>query len=142
MRRPLLASIFVLAAMAGITSQAQAAKFMFSVMQDDNQLIYSSAANRVVALNRMKAMGVDAVRVSVLWDAVAPKKKLKNGADPKAYRAANWDKYDDLVRLAQVYGIQVYFDVTFPGPRWTQYKANDPANQKTWKPNVRQFGRF
>jgi len=111
-------------------------------MQDDNQLIYSSAGNRTVALNRMKAMGVDAVRVSVLWDAVAPRKKLKNGADPKAYRKANWDKYDDLVRAAQAYGIQVYFDVTFPGPRWTQAKANDPANQRTWKPNVRQFGRF
>jgi Cellulase (glycosyl hydrolase family 5) len=125
-----------------MTVQAHAAAFEMSVMQDDNQLIYSSAANRTVALNRMKSMGVDAVRVSVLWDAVAPRKKLKNGANPKAYRAANWDKYDDLVRAAQAYGIQVYFDVTFPGPRWTQAKANDPANQKTWKPNVRQFGRF
>src|SRR3954470_6997714 len=142
MRRPLLASIFVLAAMAGITSQAQAAKFMFSVMQDDNQLIYSSADNRNVALNRMKLMGVDAVRVSVLWDAVAPKKKIKNGADPKAYRAANWDKYDDLTRAAQIRGISVYFDVTPPGPRWTQAKANDPANQRAWKPDMRQFGRF
>src|SRR3954466_15418169 len=142
MRRPLLASIFVLAAMAGITSQAQAAKFMFSVMQDDNQLIYSSADNRNVALNRMKLMGVDAVRVSVLWDAVAPKKKIKNGADPKAYRAANWDKYDDLARAAQQLGIAVYFDVTPPGPRWTQAKANDPANQRAWKPNIREWGRF
>src|SRR4051794_36812558 len=142
MRRPLLASIFVLAAMAGITSQAQAAKFMFSVMQDDNQLIYSSADNRNVALNRMKLMGVDAVRVSVLWDAVAPKKKIKNGADPKAYRAANWDKYDDLARAAEIRGISVYFDVTPPGPRWTQAKANDPANQRAWKPDMRQFGRF
>src|SRR4051794_22529612 len=142
MRRPLLASIFVLVAMAGITSQAQAAKFMFSVMQDDNQLIYSSADNRNVALNRMKLMGVDAVRVSVLWDAVAPKKKIKNGADPKAYRAANWDKYDDLVRAAQIRDIKVYFDVTPPGPRWTQAKANDPANQRAWKPDMKQFGRF
>jgi hypothetical protein len=128
--------------MAGITSQAQAAKFMYSVMQDDNQLIYSSADNRNVALNRMKLMGVDAVRVSVLWDAVAPRKKPKNGADPKAYRAANWDKFDDLVRAAQIRDIAVYFDVTPPGPRWTQAKANDPANQRTWKPDMRQFERF
>src|SRR4051812_15176972 len=142
MRRPLLASIFVLVAMAGSASQAHAAKFMFSVMQDDNQLIYSSAENRNVALNRMKLMGVDAVRVSVLWDAVAPRKKLRNGADPKAYRAANWDKFDDLVRAAGIRDIAVYFDVTPPGPRWTQYKANDPANQRAWKPNIRQWGRF
>jgi aryl-phospho-beta-D-glucosidase BglC (GH1 family) len=115
---------------------------MLSVMQDDNQLIYSSADNRRVALNRMKLMGVDAVRVSILWDAVAPKKKIRNGADPKAYRAANWDKYDDLVREAQIRGIGVYFDITPPGPRWTQAKANDPANQRAWKPDTRQFGRF
>src|SRR3954449_11203950 len=142
MRRPLIALALTLATLAGSAPQAHAAKFELSVMQDDNQLIYSSAANRNVALNRMKLMGVDAVRVSVLWDAVAPKKKPRNGADPKAYRAANWDKFDDLVRAAQIRGISVYFDVTPPGPRWSQAKANDPANQRAWKPNTKQFGLF
>jgi hypothetical protein len=142
MRRYLTASVLALVLTAGMAAQAHAAAFELSVMQDDNYLIYSNASNRIVALNRMKAMGVDAIRVSVLWDAVAPKKKLKHGADPKAYRAANWDKYDDVVRAAQAYGIKIYFDVTFPGPRWTQAKASDPANQRTWKPNTRQFGRF
>ena len=60
----------------------------------------------------MKGLGVDAVRVSVLWDAVAPKKKMRNGADPTQYRAANWDKYDDLVRSAASRGMGVYLDVT------------------------------
>ena len=142
MRRYLIAPALAVCLILGMAVQAHAAAFELSVMQDDNYLIYSSAQNRTVALNRMKAMGVDAIRVSVLWDAVAPKKKLKNGADPKAYRAANWDKYDDVARAAQAYGIAVYFDVTFPGPRWTQYRANDPANQRAWKPNTRQFGRF
>lgn len=142
MRRTLIALTLALSTLTGLASQAHASKYVLSVMQDDNMLIYSNADNRTVALNRMKAMGVDAVRVSVLWSAVAPRKKPRNGADPKAYRAANWDKYDDLVREAQAYGIQVYFDVTYPGPRWTQYKANDPANQKTWRPNTVQFGRF
>src|SRR3954449_2286635 len=142
MRRYLVASSLALALTAGMAAQACAADFEMSVMQDDNYLIYSNQSNRIVALNRMKAMGVDAIRVSVLWDAVAPRKRLKHGADPKAYRAANWDKYDDLVRLTQAYGISVYFDVTFPGPRWTQYKANDPANQRSWKPKTREFGRF
>src|SRR4051812_40212544 len=142
MRRYLIASALALVLTAGMAAQAHAAVFELSVMQDDNYLIYSNAENRTVALNRMKAMGVDAIRVSVLWDAVAPRKKLKHGADPKAYRAANWDKYDDVARAAQAYGIKVYFDVTFPGPRWTQAKANDPANQRTWKPKVREFGRF
>src|SRR6476661_7242768 len=142
MRRYLIAPVLALVLTAGMAAQAHAAAFELSVMQDDNYLIYSNAQSRATALNRMKLMGVDAVRVSVLWDAVAPRKKLRNGADPKAYRAANWDKYDDLVRAAQQFGLRVYLDVTFPGPRWTQEKANDPANQRTWKPKTRECGRF
>jgi hypothetical protein len=142
MRRPLLVLTLACTALTGWAADAHAAKFMVSVMQDDNQLIYSSAQNRDVALRRMKLLGVDAIRVTVLWDAVAPRKKPKNGADPKAYRAANWDKFDDVARAAQGYGLQVYFDVTPPGPRWSQAKANDPANQRAWKPNVNEFKRF
>ncbi len=142
MRRPLLALALTASVFTGISAQAHASDFVLSVMQDDNNLIYSNASSRTVALNRMKSIGVDAVRVSVLWNAVAPNKKLKNGANPKSYRAANWDKYDDLVRAAKGYGIQVYFDVTPPGPRWTQAKANVKANQRAWKPNATQFGRF
>lgn len=115
---------------------------MLSVMQDDNELIYSSAASRTFALNKMKRIGVDAVRVTVLWNAIAPRKRPAHGQDPHAYRAANWDRYDDLVRAAQAYGMVVYLDVTPPGPRWSQAKANDPANQKAWKPNAKEFDRF
>ena len=125
-----------------MTAEAHGAKYMVSVMQDDNHLIYSSAQNRDVALRRMKIIGVDSVRVTVLWDAIAPKRKPRRGQDPKAYRASNWDKYDDLVRAAKRYDLGVYFDVTPPGPRWSQSKANSPANQRTWVPNARQFGRF
>jgi hypothetical protein len=32
--------------------------------------------------------------------------------------------------------------LTFPGPRWTQPKATDPPNQRTWMPNAREFARF
>jgi hypothetical protein len=142
MRRALFVLALACTALTGMAADAHAAKFMVSVMQDDNQLVYSSAANREVALRRMKILGVDAVRVSVLWDAVAPRKKPKRGQDPKAYRAANWDRYDDLTRAAAKYGLQVYFDVAPPGPRWSQAKANDPANQKTWQPDTAQFNRF
>jgi hypothetical protein len=142
MRRPVLVILIAGAALLAAATPAFAAQFMFSVMQDDNSLIYSSAQNRDLTLRRMKAVGVDAIRVSVLWDAVAGAKKPAHGQDPKAYRASKWDKYDDVVRAARQYGLTVYFDVTPPGPRWTQAKANDPANQKTWKPNATQFGRF
>jgi len=142
MRRPLLAALISTAALLGTAAPAFGAGFMVSVVQDDNTLIYSNASARAVTLNRAKLLGADAVRVSVLWDAIAPKKRPRRGQDPKAYRAASWDRYDDVVRAAGQRGLIVYFDVTPPGPRWSQAKANDPANQKTWKPNAREFGRF
>src|SRR3954468_10578593 len=142
MRRPLLIAILGCAAFFAAASPALASKYVLSVMQDDNRLLYSNASTRDGALRRMKSLGVDAVRATVLWDAVAPKRKIRNGQKPGSYRASTWDRYDGLVRSAGRMGIQVYFDVTPPGPRWTQSKANDPANQRAWKPNIRQFGRF
>ena len=142
MRRPLLTAIIACAAFFAVAAPALASKLVISTMQDDNRLLYSSGATRDGALRRMKALGVDAVRATVLWDAVAPKRKIRNGQDPRSYKPWTWDKYDGLVRSAQALGIMVYLDVTPPGPRWTQSKANDPANQRAWKPNIREFGRF
>jgi hypothetical protein len=141
MRRPLLVLFTLVLALIAVP-RALAAPFMISVVQDDDRLIYSNASARAVTLNRAKLLGADAVRVTVLWSAVAGRAKPRQPANPASYRAANWDKYDDLVRAAQSRGLVVYLVLTPPGPRWSQAKANDPANQRTWKPSAREFGRF
>jgi hypothetical protein len=127
---------------AGPTASAHASSFMVSIMQDDNQLVYGTKGQRITALQRMKSMGVDAVRVTVLWEALATKRRIRNGSSPASYPPVQWDRYDDLVRDATARGVQVYFNVTGPGPRWTGSKSPDPANRKTWKPKVREFRRF
>jgi hypothetical protein len=142
MRRLLLICLIAGAAAFSTAGSATAAPFMLSVIQDDNQLVYSSAQNRNLALRRMQAMGADAVRVTVLWNAIAPRKRPKNPADPRSYYAPVWDKYDDVVRVAQYFGLQVYFDITPPGPRWSQATANNPKYQRSWKPNTREFDKF
>lgn len=139
-----IALLTVLAAVAlgAFAQPAFGAKFMVSVMQDDNQLLYGTAHMREVSLRRMKAIGVDAVRATVLWEAVAPKRRPRDPRDPGDYRASSWDRYDDLVRAAARHGVAVYFDVTFPGPRWAHARASDPSNRRTWRPSPREFGRF
>src|SRR5436190_2170904 len=87
MRRLLLATFIATGALFVVAGPASAAKFMVSVVQDDNRLIYSNASARLQTLNRAKLLGADAVRVSVLWDAVAPRKRPKRGQDPKAFQA-------------------------------------------------------
>ncbi|MBA3301211.1 MAG: hypothetical protein H0T15_05025, partial [Thermoleophilaceae bacterium] len=138
----LSASLSLALVFCGLSAgSASASDYMVSIMQDDNALLYGSAQQRTQALDRMKSVGVDAVRITVLWEAVAPKRRIK-GTDPGAYPAQNWDKYDDLVREAGARFITVYMNVTYPGPRWAQEKAPRGAIQRTWKPDPREFGRF
>jgi hypothetical protein len=102
-------------------------------------------------------MGVDSVRVTVLWSVVAEnaydgkatkaqKKRFKKlGADnPKAYPKANWDRYDGLVRACKTLGLICYLDVTGPGPAWAHQKppAQYRKDAKWWKPKPREFYKF
>jgi hypothetical protein len=127
---------------------ATAAPYMVSIMQDDNQLAYGTARQRRVALDRMKSMGVEAVRVTLLWKAVAPDSASRrrprgfNGANPRAYPHHQWDNYDDLVVAAQERGIIVYFNPTGAGPRWAHTTTSDKAYQRSFRPNPREFQKF
>lgn len=126
-----------------VPSTANAAPDMLSVMQDDNLLVYGSGTQRDAALDAMKALGVDAIRATVLWQAIAPDRKpRRNPASPRAYHHDKWNRYDDLVKAATKRGIRVYFSVTGPGPKWAHAKTRSKANQRTWKPSAKEFGRF
>lgn len=140
----LLAAATLMFSMLALAPSAHAAEqFMWSLMQDDNQLIYDDADNRDRALDYMKTLGVDGVRVTVLWEAVAPRRKPRRSpALISSYPRRNWDRYDELVKAAAARGIIVYFSVTGPGPSWAHARSPERANRRTWKPNARHFGNF
>ena len=143
----LLAALLATTALVLTLALAPAAQasedFMWSVMQDDNQLIYDDADNRERARDYMKTLGVDAVRVTVLWEAIAPRRKPRRStALISSYPRRNWDRYDELVKDATERGLIVYFSVTGPGPSWAHARSPDRANRRTWKPNARHFGNF
>jgi hypothetical protein len=126
---------------------------MFSIMMDDDHLIYRGDQTRDATLRRMKTMGVDFVRVTVLWNVVAQNakydrrgKKRKNFKpdDPSTYPRGNWDRYDRLVQAGQTLGVGIYFNVTGPGPRWAHRKApkSQKRYQRTWEPKEREFFKF
>ncbi|HYF25741.1 MAG TPA: hypothetical protein VD931_08400 [Baekduia sp.] len=157
MIRPLLrraALSGLVATLALPVAAAEAKPNLFSVMMDDDQLVYRDDDTRDRALRRMKDLGVDQVRVTVLWSVVADgarktkaldKRFRKLKADnPKAYPRLNWDRYDRLVRAARRLGIGIYFNVTGPGPEWGHAKAprSQARNKKTWKPKPKEFYKF
>ena len=105
---------------------AQASPSQMSIMMDDDLLVYRDDSTAARALTQMKSLGVDTVRVTVLWETVAEFARFlkadiaklrgeKNTrareaarrqnarfkpANPSTYPIRNWDRYDNLVRAA------------------------------------------
>src|SRR3954447_7573811 len=149
-----------------VPAAAQASQNQMSIMMDDDLLVYRNDSTAARALTQMKSLGVDTIRVTVLWSVVAnnarPTKaeiaKLKGRAkekarrqarrfkatNPSTYPAQNWDRYDNLLKAAQDRGIRVYFNITGPGPLWASTKP--PKNVKvpigTYKPKIGAFKQF
>ena len=150
LRPPLLVACLVLLAL--LPSAAQASETQISMMMDDDLLVYRDDATRDAAMERMDQLGVDYVRVTVLWSVVAEKarstarrRKRFDARDPKTYPTRNWDRYDRLVRAARTLGIGVYFNVTPPGPPWARGKAprgQRAVVQRAWKPKAAEFAKF
>jgi hypothetical protein len=146
LRTLLLASVAAWA-LCALPASAPAAPYMVSVMQDDNQLVYGDGGQRRNALDRMRELGVEAVRATMLWRAIAPdstarRKPRFNAAKPGAYPSHHWDRYDDLVTEAAKRGLVVYLNPTGGGPRWAHAKAPMAKVQGTYKPSPKQFELF
>ncbi len=152
MRRLLIPVVLLVLGLAAVlTPAARANDSQLSIMMDDDHLLYRGDRVRDDALRRMQALGVDYVRVSVLWNVVAQdarkgKKRARKfrGDKPGTYPAGNWDRYDRLVRAANRIGIRLYFNVTGPGPRFAMGKAPKRARKfrRTWQPKTGEWFRF
>ncbi len=145
---------------------AHASPAQTSIMMDDDLLVYRDDSTAARALTQMKSLGVDTVRVTVLWKTVAEnarftkseitklKGRFKTAAqrqtkrfkatNSSTYPIRNWDRYDNLLKAAADRGIRVYFNVTGPGPTWAMTKPparyNSLRNQ--WKPKPAAFKQF
>jgi hypothetical protein len=145
---------------------AQANQNQMSIMMDDDLLVYRSDSVAARALTQMKSIGVDTVRVTVLWKVVAESAYATKGelsklhgkarerarkqrrrfkaTDPSTYPTQNWDRYDNLVKAATERGIRVYFNVTGPAPIWgaTTPPKNLQSLLGTYKPKAKEFKKF
>ena len=120
-----------------------------SIFQDDEKLLYSPGSTVVQTLDTLRGLGVDRIRVTVLWSAIAPaagsytRPAGFDGSDPAAYGAAAWGPYDRLVVLASARGIAVAFNLTAPGPLWAMAKpAPNAKAAHQYRPSPSEFGAF
>lgn len=128
---------------------AQADHTQESIFQDDNHLLYSSTTTVDHVLGVLKSLGVNRVRVTILWKALAPDPLTRtrpagfNASDPNAYPPANWAVYDRVLTLAISHGIGVDFNVTAPGPLWAmRHDAPTTRSADHFAPSVSEFGQF
>jgi hypothetical protein len=119
-----------------------------SIFQDDNLLVYSPTPTVSGVMRILRSLGVDRIRVSVLWLAIAPKPSSKNrpnfdAANPADYPTGAWAPYDRLAQLASADGIKLDFDVTAPGPLWAMKPGAPQAKLAThWYPSASEYGKF
>jgi hypothetical protein len=152
----LLAALIVLAALVAalivvLTSSSSATppRSMESLFQDDDHLLYASTATVTSTLDTLKGLGVDRIRATVLWRAIAPDPAATappagvDPTNPSDYPAATWAPYDRLVELARARGIGVDFNIGAPGPLWAMARGAPAAKYADhWVPSPTRFGQF
>ncbi len=143
--RALLTAAAAAAALAAPVSSASASSSQESIFQDDNLLVTGSDAQVESTMSTLRSLGVERIRVSVIWRFVAPgatsaSRPSFNASDPAAYGASAWNRYDRIVDAARRYGIGLLFSVTGPSPRWATGDKSEPRGLVN--PSAGEFGQF
>ena len=131
-----------------VPAQALASSTQTSMLQDDDQIIYSTPKHEVAVLEQLHALGVDIVKVSMVWSLVAPdptasKPPKFKATEPGAYPPGAWDRYDLLDREAHKLGMKVYFQITPLDPKWGRAKGNPPEGKALGRaPDLSLFSQF
>jgi hypothetical protein len=140
--------MIVCALFCALPARALASGSQESLMMDDQKLIYSDPTHVVRSLQEMRDLGVDRVKVSVVWWLVAPDPTSKrapkfDATNPAAYPPGAWTRWDRLVTYARALGMKVYFQIVPPGPAWALGKGT-PAQGYSWSqtPSASAFGKF
>lgn len=145
--RRLVVALALLAAMLATAGGARASTTQESTFQDDPLLVFGSADTVDRTLDTLKGLGVDRVRVSVFWRAIAPDAGQKqrpsfDATDPGAYPAANWARYDRLLSAIVARGMAFSLNVTAPAPLWATGTPERADIEQTFRPDPAEFGAF
>ena len=127
------------AALAGIPASAQGAAEQSRIFQDDRQLLYRGPEARDAALDLVKSLGVDTIRVQFVWRNISTGRRPRNPADPKAY-GAGFAAWDALLLAAQARGLRVLATVTGPAPAYAAGATKGFQGSRYPKP--REFRHF
>ena len=145
----LVAAVLVCVLVCMLPGRALASTTMQTSLMDDNELIYASPSQVSKNLTQIRSMGIDEIKVSVVWSLIAPDSKSQtepnfDATDPSAYPAHAWDRWDLVDRLAAQLGLQVYFQIVPPAPAWAvaQSPPTPPGYSWSQRPNPFDYQQF
>ncbi len=143
-----MAAVLSLAAIAEIAPPASASVDQLSIIQDPTGLLADPSGT----LATFRALGVNTVRVIVVWAQIAPDwegrtpPRAFDASDPATYPNANWAPYDAIVKQATADGIAVDLTLSGGAPRWAEGPGIPLAALDNpywaWRPSASAFGQF
>jgi hypothetical protein len=118
-------------------------------VQDDALLLHRPPAQVQATTEQMANLGVDRVRLTAGWSALAPRPRAKrkplfDERSSNAYPPEPWQRLDRAVRAATAAGLEPHIDIAFFAPRWAVTRAvrTHHEDRHRWEPDARAFGRF
>jgi hypothetical protein len=127
-----LVALAVVVALAALPARARAADSEPTMLMDDQQLIYDGSSHAIKVLHQLHSLGVDTVKVSLVWSLIAPDPNSRraphfDATSPSAYPYGAWDRWDLIDNVAHQLGMSVSFQIIGPAPVWA--RGTSVANQ-------------
>lgn len=143
-----LGALAIACALLAPAAPAGASTTQESILQDDPQILGATPAQLDERFALLRSIGVDRVRVSVLWHNIAPEPNSQQKpafpapgpTHPKAYPTNVWRPYDDIVLAARRQGLALLFTLTGPGPAWATPGTHE--REGLFKPDPGDFREF
>ncbi len=120
---------------------------METVMQDDAELLYRDPAEVRRNVRKMADLGVDRVRLTASWSALAPDGDHKrrprfDATDSLAYPDDGFKRLDHALREVREAGMQAMVDVAFFAPSWSVDRRHARDRRPAWRPSPSDFALF
>jgi Cellulase (glycosyl hydrolase family 5) len=139
--RKLLVLFAVAAAVLAAASSSRANTSQFTLFEAPRELLSTDDALRERTLNELQGLGVNYLRVVILWRSVAPSSGSSTppaGFDDAGQDGYLWAPYDRVINEATARGRKVLVTVSGPIPKW----ASANHHSYTYKPSVTRFEKF
>lgn len=142
----LVAIALAATALAALPQSAEAASNQLSVIEDSARVLSPNPVVQDAALDEIRDLDADVVKIPVIWRNVAPKPTSRRVpgvdlTDPAAYDQALLAVIDRAILGAGLRGQKVWLMLTSPAPRWAVPREDSSAPGST-QPDPRRYAEF